>query len=469
MIAIIAYVALPRFPPGGASGRCGCIREWEMFCHVNRSPRAGDIWAGRWRGVCDRGRALSIDGAVYTVPTAACAAILAHVSGAGIPHPAALLGALALYLVALALLRTSDRATLSSFPAQLKHNLSLVPVALIAPSVVRLTEGDVLLTTAMLAAMPAIVLLNTAIESRRVSAVATSGGQAPTVAPAPVPLQQPPAGDGPSPDTMDGRGAASIDSGLSPGPADAFAMISHDLVGPLAVLQVTSEILLRENLDPLEDRKLRAMIRSGAARLNRLVHDLLDVFALETGRLLVRREELALGPVCDEALAEAREVDRAEHVFRLRLGAPRRVSIDRPKFLSVVRNLLSNAAKYAPDGTAITLWVEIDAPTLRVSIEDEGPGIAAEHVPRIFEKSYRAVSGPTAPGGSGLGLYMARMLVELQGGSIWVDSLPGSGSRFTFTLPLSPAGNLSAAGNIDQPHPAAVECTHIAGALDVKL
>jgi signal transduction histidine kinase len=243
----------------------------------------------------------------------------------------------------------------------------------------------------------------------------------------------------------------SAKNGLSLNPADAVAMISHDLIGRLAVLRASSELLLEDNLLPEEDRRLRATMARGVSRLDQLLREVLGVFSLETGQLQLQRELTNLALVCKEALAEAREVDSARHVFRLRASNLARVSIDRQKFLSILRNLLGNAAKYSPTGRNIILRVETGPDALRVTIQDEGPGIAAEHLPQIFEKSYRGVSGPDAPRGSGLGLHAAQRLVELHGGRIWVESQPGSGSRFTFTLPLT------GGADAEQPEPAARE------------
>ena len=243
----------------------------------------------------------------------------------------------------------------------------------------------------------------------------------------------------------------SAKNGLSLNSADAVAMISHDLIGRLAVLRASSELLLEDNLLPEEDRRLRATMAHGVSHLHRLIHEVLGVFSLEVGQLQLQRELTNLASACKEALAEAREVDQARHVFRLRASNLARVSIDRQRFLSILRNLLGNAAKYSPTGRKIILRVETGPDALRVTIQDEGPGIAAEHLPRIFEKSYRGVSGPNAPSGSGLGLYIARRLVELHGGRIWVESQPGSGSRFTFTLPLT------ACVDVEQPEPAGRE------------
>lgn len=100
-------------------------------------------------------------------------------------------------------------------------------------------------------------------------------------------------------------------------------------------------------------------------------------------------------------------------------------------------NLLGNAVKYSPGGV-VTVSVEHTADTARVSITDEGPGIDPEALPRLFERFYRA-SARDATAGLGLGLYIARMLILAHGGQIWVESTPGEGSTFIFTLPATRA------------------------------
>jgi signal transduction histidine kinase len=412
-----------------------------MFCRFNLRFIMRDLEAGRWRRAWDQRRAFLIDITVYSMLTTGCFEILARMRGGPVPELAYYLGlrvtALAAYLAALTLLGTYSAAASTAFRAELKRTALPVSVALVAASLVRFSEGHILLAGASLVASPAILLLGALFRSRLASVSRAPASKTSALLLATVPSRQHAAGDSEPAGTMDVRRNGPAENGLSLNPADAVAMISHDLIGRLAVLRASSELLLEDNLPPEEDRKLRFMMAHGVSVLDRLLHEVLGVFSPGAGQLQLQREMTNLASVCKEALAEAREVDQARHVFRLRANNLARVSIDRQKFLSMLRNLLENAAKYSPTGSKIILRVETGSDALLVSIQDEGQGIAAEHLPRIFEKSYRGVSGPDARSGSGLGLYTARRLVELHEGRIWVESQPGSGSRFTFTLPLT--------------------------------
>jgi signal transduction histidine kinase len=107
----------------------------------------------------------------------------------------------------------------------------------------------------------------------------------------------------------------------------------------------------------------------------------------------------------------------------------------------VLGNLVQNAVKYSPAGAEVTLGTELRRGEVEVTVADTGPGIPIPAVPRIFERFYRVDSGRArSEGGTGLGLAIAKHLVEAQGGRIWVESHPGRGSRFTFTLPAGPPG-----------------------------
>lgn len=220
--------------------------------------------------------------------------------------------------------------------------------------------------------------------------------------------------------------------------AEAAAMISHDLRTPLTTLRAVSELALEEDIAPEErDNLLRTMARQ-VTRLDRMAQELLDTFRLEAGQLNVRRELLSLESLCAEAIVELEHATGGRHVFELQAEAIPLMRVDRAKVLSVLRNLLGNAAKYSPVGSTIAVTLEGTTTDARISVSDEGPGIAPEHLPHVFEKFYRVRSGSDSPKGFGLGLFTARTLMDVQGGRIWAESPPGGGSRFICSLPLYP-------------------------------
>lgn len=218
--------------------------------------------------------------------------------------------------------------------------------------------------------------------------------------------------------------------------AEVAAMVSHELHTPLATLRAASELALEEDIDPEHRRDLLTRISRQVTRLDQLIQELGDVFRLQAGRLQLRRELLDLPALCEEVIGDVQQ-HRAGHQIRLvQEAAVPPVLADRLKLRTVLSNLIGNAVKYAPLDTTITVTLQAAADEVRLSVQDQGSGITAEHLPRVFDQFYRAPSGEHGPQGYGLGLYIVRMLVELHGGRIWAESEPGRGSCFRFSLPL---------------------------------
>ena len=171
-----------------------------------------------------------------------------------------------------------------------------------------------------------------------------------------------------------------------------------------------------------------------ASRMERLITDLRELVRVEGGRLALRREPVDLGEIVHEALTRAR-TQGTRHA--LRIEAPRSPIVgfwDRDRLEQVLDNLIGNAIKYSPQGGEIVIRVEATDAEARVSVEDQGIGIAADALPRLFERFYQG-QDPGVSTGLGLGLYIARMLVESHGGRIWAESEPGQGSTFVIALP----------------------------------
>ncbi len=242
---------------------------------------------------------------------------------------------------------------------------------------------------------------------------------------------------------------------------DALAEVAHDLRSPLQLITVNAEILHRRAPLEEEDEKLVLAVARAARRMGGLIENVLDSAALERGRLSL---DLAAEPVAS-LLEEAAEAYRP-HAERAELslsvdcppGLPE-VAVDRRRILRVLSNLLDNAIKFTPAGGSVELraWSshEETRNLVGISVRDTGPGIDPEDRAHLFERFWhgrapaqreQGAEGPppgVEPGGragatgSGLGLSICRGIVEAHGGRIWLESPPGRGATFSFTLPVS--------------------------------
>lgn len=219
-----------------------------------------------------------------------------------------------------------------------------------------------------------------------------------------------------------------------------LAVVSHDLRNPLNAF-ATSLALLQEllkNPEPTVARTLDAMDRS-AKQMNRLLEDLLDVARIEGGRLSVEREPLPVADLLDEVyetfLPQARE---RELEIRPEVAEERAtLHGDRWRLLQVLSNLVGNAIRVTPAGGTIRVGaVATDNGHLRLYVADTGPGIAEEDIPHLFQPFWQ--SRHTARGGAGLGLAIARGIVEAHEGVIRAESTIGQGATFFLELPIAP-------------------------------
>jgi two-component system, OmpR family, phosphate regulon sensor histidine kinase PhoR len=210
------------------------------------------------------------------------------------------------------------------------------------------------------------------------------------------------------------------------------AMVTHELKGPLTTIKGFAQLMQRRAT--YNERGMEAILQQ-TNQLERLINDMMDAARVDSGRLELVRDrvdlvELAL--VCCEQSQAATQ----QHLIRLEVpGEPIPGWWDRDRLAQVFTNLLSNAIKYAPDGGEIVVRVEDGGGQARVSIRDRGIGIPKEMQGRLFERFYRVSGQRASAQGLGLGLYITRSLVEAHGGTITVESEPGAGSTFTFTLP----------------------------------
>lgn len=218
---------------------------------------------------------------------------------------------------------------------------------------------------------------------------------------------------------------------------EVLAIVSHDLRNPLnAVTLGTSMLKLSESLAD-EDREQLDAIDVSAKRMNRLIADLLDVTRLEGGKQLpIQPARVELDSMFHEtyelfkAQASASEITLQ---FQAAEATPP-VYADRDRIMQVLSNLIGNSMKFTPSGGMITLRAEPQRDRVRCTVADTGPGIPREHQGEIFNPYWQAKRAERL--GAGLGLPIAKGIVEAHGGSIWVESEPGKGTRFFFTLPV---------------------------------
>jgi len=210
--------------------------------------------------------------------------------------------------------------------------------------------------------------------------------------------------------------------------------ISHELRTPLAASTSAASALASDHPTTAEQKQeLIAEIQTANARLNRVVGNLLDVARLESGKILPNIDWHDARDLVQTTLREL-ERELANHRVTQKLPAtPLLVRIDFSLIQHALANLLLNAANYTPPSTEVDVEVRLADNQLIISVADRGPGIAADVLPRIFDKFFRAPSAPT--GGTGLGLTIVKGFVEAHGGTVSADNRPGGGAIFTMRLP----------------------------------
>jgi signal transduction histidine kinase len=228
--------------------------------------------------------------------------------------------------------------------------------------------------------------------------------------------------------------------------SEFMANMSHELRTPLNAIIGFSDVLEQSLFGELNEKQTdytRDIATSGRHLLD-LVNEILDLSKVEAGRMELERSEFALGDTIRAALAFVRERAAGHRIeldslVREDLGT---LFADERKIRQVLLNLLSNAVKFTPDGGRVAVRALRMDGEMQVSVQDTGIGIAPEDQPRVFEE-FRQVgtTSDRSREGTGLGLTLAKRLIELHGGRIWIDSVVGKGTTFTFAIPVGRAAS----------------------------
>jgi signal transduction histidine kinase len=282
--------------------------------------------------------------------------------------------------------------------------------------------------------------------------------------------------------SKDGLPPSAVGRASAPGPADdvvrdleqlrdrfrkttnALASAAHDLKTPLSILNGYIELLQSQKLGPLNERQREVMgdMFSSGQRLQQFIHDFLTFSVLETGELRMQYIEADMNACLSEVcrLWSTRFQERGLALYFLANDKLAPFAFDLPKIQRVISNLLENASKYTPEGGTVWLHAEphmwerrtvsksatggdrrrqsLNQPNaVKVSVADTGPGIRPEFHMEIFDDFFR-LPGSESAEGMGLGLAIARRLLQGMSGKIWVESEPGAGCKFSFLIPLKP-------------------------------
>ncbi|MCA1832676.1 MAG: ATP-binding protein [Actinomycetota bacterium] len=230
---------------------------------------------------------------------------------------------------------------------------------------------------------------------------------------------------------------------------DFVSIVSHELRSPLTAIKGFAKTLLQRDgeLDASSRRDFLTTVNEQSDRLSRLVEDLLQVSRIDARRLRFERQDFDLAAMVGHLTAQF-AIKWGNRSIAVDAGAGGIVHADPRKVEEILINLIDNAVKYSLGEAPVTVRIRRAGDLVEVGVEDNGFGIAPEDAANLFQKFQRISTPATRDiGGTGLGLYIVKGLVEAHGGSVWVESVPGNGSTFGFTLPASAAVSNLLAGD----------------------
>lgn len=214
--------------------------------------------------------------------------------------------------------------------------------------------------------------------------------------------------------------------------------VAHELKNPMSVIHGYATFLSRETVSPEERRKALRAILTNADRVVEMVGQLQDAVRLESSGFAVTTRPVEGAALLQEAV-ESSELEAVRLGIRLHWRSPVGDSLlmlaDPKRVAQILANLIGNALKFTPEGGVVDVHAHRDGDFIRFSVIDTGPGIPADELPHLFDRFYQTRDNPLKRKGLGLGLAICKGLVVAHGGRIWVESLPGAGAGFNFTIP----------------------------------
>lgn len=220
-----------------------------------------------------------------------------------------------------------------------------------------------------------------------------------------------------------------------------FGMAAHDIRHPLSVIRMFSDFLAEETAGQLSEMhgEFLGYIRKSAVQMENILNDFLDFSVFEAGRLILARDAVDFTVWLVEAVERNRTLAAQKGVDIVLLPFTIRpvLTMDESKMTQVLDNLLSNATKFSSSGDRVTVELLSLATEIQLSIQDHGPGISKENQQRLFNPFVKLQAAPQQKEkSSGLGLAIVKKIIDAHGGRVWVESNPGQGATFSFTLPL---------------------------------
>lgn len=229
-----------------------------------------------------------------------------------------------------------------------------------------------------------------------------------------------------------------------------ISVVNHELRTPLASVRSFTELMLSRNFSPEKQRELLSIIQRETIRLTDLINDFLDLRRIESGQQSYQFMDVDPAAVLRASMALFSHT-AGGHTFQVRLPDPvPQVRADADRLQQVLVNLLANAVKFSPQGGIITTGIQTVGDEIVISVADQGIGIAPEELPKVFDRFFRADNRDVRKiGGTGLGLTLVKEIITAHGGKVWLESIPGQGSTFFFTLPY--------VNTVTDPRPAALQ------------
>ncbi|MFN7913943.1 MAG: DUF4118 domain-containing protein [Vicinamibacterales bacterium] len=217
--------------------------------------------------------------------------------------------------------------------------------------------------------------------------------------------------------------------------AALLASLGHDLRTPLTAIRIAASNVRDGSLPATEREEQAALIQSEVERLARLFHNILEMARIDAGAVSAQSRWVHPSEIVEAARAMVDDALAGHPLVAEESTNATTVELDPRLTSAALSHILENAAQYAPDGTSVDVTTEVAPSGLTIRVRDHGPGVAASDLPRLFDRFYRGDSGHTRPSGTGMGLWIARQLLAVQQGRIWVENAPEGGAVFSLFVP----------------------------------